>query len=258
MLPVILRFIQGKFAEYYEKHSSSVAPPASIERREFGFSLFKENIMLRHKSFRNMNDFRYFLGRVVPSNVYYSGAYYEKPESEMEEKGWLGADLVFDIDADHIDTPCNKLHDKWICGNCGFVGRGLSPERCPVCGSQKFDTKTWPCEVCLKSAKVEAVKLLDMLMRDFGFSGKEVSVFFSGHRGYHVHVESRTAKTLDSVARKEIVDYVCGLGFDAILHGLGEKGVRMSHVLRGPTLNDPGWRGRIAKGVYDFILNLSG
>jgi len=254
MLPVILRFIRDKFAEYYEKHSSSVLPPASIERREFGFLLFKENIMLRHKSFRNMKDLRSFLGRVVPSNVYYSGAYYEKPESEMEEKGWLGADLVFDIDADHIPTPCNKIHDKWICGNCGFVGRAVLPERCPICGSQKFDVKTWPCEVCLGSAKVETVKLLDMLMSEFGFSEKEVSVFFSGHRGYHVHVESEVVKTLDAVARKEMVDYVSGLGFEAVFHGLGERGIRMAHVLRGPGLNDSGWRGRIAKGVYDFIL----
>jgi DNA primase small subunit len=255
MLPVILHFIREKFAEYYEKHSSSVLPPASIERREFGFLLFKENIMLRHKSFGNMQDFRSFLGRVVPSNVYYSGAYYEKPESEMEEKDWLGADLVFDIDADHIPTPCNKVHDKWICGNCGFVGRGPSPEICPVCGSQKFDIKTWPCEVCLKSAKVETVKLLDMLMSDFGFSEKEIRVFFSGHRGYHVHVESEVVKTLDAVARKEIVDYVSGLGFDAVFHGLGERGWRAAHVLRGPSLNDSGWRGRVAKGVYDFILD---
>ncbi|MCK4434997.1 hypothetical protein KAU92_05850 [Candidatus Bathyarchaeota archaeon] len=78
--------------------------------------------------------------------------------------------------------------------------------------------------------------------------------FFSGHRGYHVHVESKAVRTLDAVARKEIVDYVSGLGFDAVFHGLGERGWRTAHVLRGPNLNDSGWRGRVAKGVYDFIL----
>jgi DNA primase small subunit len=37
-------------------------------------------------------------------------------------------------------------------------------------------------------------------------------VFFSGHRGYHVQIENEVVKTLDAMARKEIVDYVSGLG----------------------------------------------
>ena len=245
--------IQRMFREYYREADSLIKESSGIEEREFGFLLFRGG-MLRHKGFKCVDELQDFLRNFVPSHVYYSCAYYENSEAEMDKKGWLGADLVFDIDADHIPTPCNKVHDKWLCGNCGFVGRGSLPERCPICGSQKFDVKTWPCEVCLESAKVETIKLLDMLMSDFGFSEKEIRVFFSGHRGYHVHVESEAVKTLDAVARKEIVDYVSGLGFDAVFHGLGERGWRTAHVLRGPNLNDSGWRGRVAKGVYDFIL----
>jgi len=29
----------------------------------------------------------------------------------MENKGWIGADLIFDIDADHIETRCKTEHD---------------------------------------------------------------------------------------------------------------------------------------------------
>ena len=36
-------------------------------------------------------------------------------------------------------------------------------------------------------------------------------VFFSGHRGYHVHIENEAVRSLDAMARKEIVDYVTGL-----------------------------------------------
>jgi DNA primase small subunit len=89
-----------------------------------------------------------------------------------------------------------------------------------------------------------------MLIQDFGFSKKEVHVFFSGHRGYHVHLENESIKSLDTMSRKEIVDYVIGLGFDTASQGLGS-----GKLLQGPDLNDFSWRGRIAKAVYAFILN---
>jgi DNA primase small subunit len=254
MSPSSSRFVRDKFAEYYKQHSSSIQPPTSIERREFGFLLFKERIMLRHKGFRRADDFRSFLNTIVPSDVYYSSAYYERPEDEMRGKGWMGADLVFDIDADHIPTPCSKAHDTWVCSNCGSVGRGKSPRTCPSCREQKFDEKTWPCEVCLESAKAETMKLIDVLTKDFGFSSEELTVGFSGHRGYHIHVESEEIRVFDSMARKEIVDYVLGIGLETRFHGLDERDVMKSRILAGPDLYDLGWRGRIARGTYDFLL----
>jgi len=220
-----------------------------IEKREFGFASF-DGWMLRHRSFKTTNELTTFLQNSTPRDAYFSCAYYADPEAEMEKKGWLGADLVFDIDADHIPTPCGKIHDEWNCGNCGFSGKGITPQMCPKCGGEKFDTSTWPCEVCLDSAKTETLKLIDFLMYDFGFSEKEIQVFFSGHRGYHVHVESEAIRSLDSMARKEIVDYITGLGLDIAYFGLTD-----GKVLHGPNIRESGWKGRIAKGVYDFILN---
>jgi DNA primase small subunit len=241
-----IAFVQQAFREHYTKEFSFSENLSMIERREFGFATF-EGWMLRHKSFDAKNELISFLGDSVPRDAYFSCAYYEDPLAEMERKGWLGADLIFDIDADHIPTSCDKVHDQWTCGKCGFAGRGVVPENCPVCGSEKFDESTWPCEVCLASAKYETVKLLDILMKDFGFSDKELRVFFSGHRGYHVHVEHEAVMNLDSIARKEIVDYVCGLGLDNPFYGLIEKGPKMLNV------TDPGWRGRIARGIHEFV-----
>ncbi len=170
--------------------------------------------MTRHRSVANLNGLKRLLCDLAPSDVYYSSAYYDNPEADMNRKGWLGADLVFDIDADHIPTDCDKIHDEWACGKCGFNGKGITPENCPVCGGQKFDAKTWPCERCINSTKTETVKLIDILEKDFGFSESEIYVFFSGHRGYHVHIETETIRTLDSMARKEIVDYITGLGLN--------------------------------------------
>jgi len=240
-------FIRNAFRHYYEE--SRVEAPSLSEKREFGFFTMDEKMMLRHKSFGSSEDFREFLVSLVPSDVYCSCAYYEDPAAEMDKKGWMGADLIFDIDADHIPTPCNKIHDEWICNKCGFSGKGIVPEKCPACGGEKFEDRTWICEVCLASAKLETIKLLDMLTRDFGFHEKEIRTFFSGQRGYHIHIESKTVKTLDSIARKEIVDYVSGLGLETALHGLD------GNDLRNLGVNDSGWRGRIAKGMDNFILN---
>ncbi len=243
-----LAFIQSMFREYYAKDFTPNQNISVLEKREFGFASF-EGWMLRHKTFSNTDELASFLRDSVPQHAYVSGAYYEDPKAEMEKKGWLGADLLFEIDADHIPTPCNKIHDEWTCNKCGFSGKGIVPEKCPACGGEKFEDRTWICEVCLASAKSETVKLLDMLTQDFGFHENEIRTFFSGHRGYHIHVKSETVKTLDSVARKEIVDYVSGIGLETPLHGLDENDLRNLGV------NDSGWRGRIAKGMHNFILN---
>jgi len=233
-----MTFIQEMFREYYNKDFSLSENFSTIEKREFGFASF-ERWMLRHKSFKSEEELTSFLRTFVPKDAYFSCAIYGTPEAEMERKGWLGADLIFDIDADHIPTSCDKIHDEWTCGDCGFTGKGIAPTNCPACGNEKLDLNTWPCEVCLNSAKMETMKLLDMLMQDFGFSKNEIHVFFSGHRGYHVHIESEAVRTLDAVARKEIVDYISGLGFDPTFHAGSKKG----------------WSRRIARGVHDFILS---
>jgi DNA primase small subunit len=104
----------------------------------------------------------------------------------------------------------------------------------------------------LDSAKAETSNLIDMLGVDFGFSDKEMSVFFSGHRGYHVHVENEAVKTLDAMARKEIVDYVTGLGLTISNRGRkGKKGKKASEKF---FLSDFAWNKRIKQGMQHFIL----
>jgi len=239
-------FIQQKFADYYRQNLNSIQPPTSIEKREFAFLLFKEKTMLRHKGFKDAEEFRNLLLYVVPSDVYYSSAYYEKPEEEMDSKDWIGADLVFDIDADHIPTPCNKQHDTWTCKNCGASGRGAKSEACPKCAGQKFSNVSWPCPVCLGTAKEETIKLIDVLDKDFGLSTKEMNLAFSGHRGYHVHIETEPIRTLDAMARKEIVDFILGIGLESSLYDIEKS--------EGPKLDDYGWKGRIARGTYELLL----
>lgn len=195
------KYMQDRFAEYYKQNSTSILEPSSLKRREFGFLLLEKKVMLRHKSFMNVDRLRSSICNIVPSDVYYSSAYYERPAEEMKSKGWLGADLVFDIDADHIPLSCAATHDLWVCTGCGASGKGKHPPKCSACGGIKFKEKPWPCEICLEASKVEAIKLVDVLTDDFGFSSEDLTVAFSGHRGYHVHVESESVRELDSLAR---------------------------------------------------------
>jgi DNA primase small subunit len=212
---LIEEYIKKKFAEYYNLFSWRIIEPKEAAKREFGFLLFKEKIMVRHKCFSNINDLHNFIKTIVPSDVYYSSAYYLKPEEEMKRKEWLGADLIFDIDADHIDTICKKEHDKWICKNCGYIGEGSPPEACLKCGEDKIQSETWICQKCLEKAKEETLKLTEFLMKDFGFEKENIEVCFTGHRGYHIHIDSKEVLQLTSDERKEIIDYVMGIGADS-------------------------------------------
>ena len=65
-------------------------------------------------------------------------AYYENPDFDMDKKGWIGADLVFDIDADHIPTSCNKIHDEFRCVKCGFEGQRNHPGKLALLRSHKI------------------------------------------------------------------------------------------------------------------------
>ena len=243
------QFVYQKFSSFYE--NTEIKSPSAITQREFAFFLLKQRVMVRHKSFVNLSSLKSILCGNVPSDVYHSCAYYENPEADMSKKGWLGSDLVFDIDADHIPTSCNKSHDEWTCKQCGLSGNGVAPERCSNCGGQRLDSKTWPCELCLASAKEETAKLVDMLQNDFGFLDEELGVFFSGHRGYHVHVVSESSKTLDALARKEIVDYITGLGLE--LCGKGKAPSNRKASSRIFRLHDFGRHIRLRQDLSQFI-----
>lgn len=240
-------YVKKLFGEYYKYNIVEVLPPTSLDRREFGFLLFEKGIMLRHKKFLSKEKLHNFLQKKVPSNVYYSSAYYEKPDENMNKKGWLGSDLIFDIDADHIQTPCHEDHRFWICKNCLNVSR-VQTEICPQCEGTKFNVELWTCEKCLEAAKLETLKLIEFLISDLGFSTEEIDVCFSGQRGYHVHIESENIRRLNQSARKEIVDYVSGTGLKPVFHGFPDAETRKKNKTI-PEMNAPGWGGRLAREI---------
>lgn len=224
-------FVISWFRKHYEK--SPPPPPERFGRREFGFMFFDRDFVQRHVAFTRSKDLASFLMSQVPAHVYYSSAYYEVPSAPtMDEKGWLGADLVFDLDADHIKGA---------------------------------ETMSYP--EMLAAVKKEIIRLLDeFLMGDLGFGSQDIKIVFSGGRGYHVHVSDERVTSLKSHERREIVDYITGtdLSIDWVFPADPFEKRQFKHVTRVgisrrfPPANSTAWRRRFRKGTEVLLNEIQG
>lgn len=202
-----LKFLRGIYKEFYFKHTHFIELPSHIQEREFGYVPFGGG-MVRHISFKNEGELIAEILRQAPSSIYCSNARYDHPTLPMEEKGWKGAELIFDIDADTIMTECKTEHDFWYCKECYTLGKLPKPEKCIKCERRNLSEFHTVCKICLQAAKEHVKRLIDILSYDFDIPMTEINVFFSGNRGYHLHVLDNRFERLDSQARAEIVDYI--------------------------------------------------
>ncbi|MDD1773858.1 MAG: DNA primase catalytic subunit PriS [Methanomassiliicoccales archaeon] len=226
-----LEFVMKWFRKYYA--DSPPPPPNRFGRREFGFMFFDKTFVQRHLAFPKASDLNAFLRERVPAHVYYSSAYYELPAAAtMEEKKWLGADLIFDLDADHIKGA----------GGLSYTDM-------------------------LAKVKSEMTRLLDdFILGDLGFNPNDIRVVFSGGRGYHVHVFDPRVLGLKSHERREIVDYITGtdLDFDWVFEEKAfekrqfKQVTRVSKARLIPSTASGGWRRRMRIGVGRLLDSLEG
>ena len=63
--------MKRKFAEFYASPSTQIPAPATLEQRELAFLLFKEKMMVRHRSANNVNGLKRLVCDMEPSDVYY-------------------------------------------------------------------------------------------------------------------------------------------------------------------------------------------
>lgn len=227
------RFLKAKFQGHYK--SLDLRMPPSFTSREWGFISFDpmpDVVMKRHKYFGSFNEVSEYLVGMAPAHVYYSVAYYDMPGApRMDQKGWKGADLIFDLDADHLPGAKMTYSDM------------------------------------LDHVKAESLKLADFLMDDFGFSEDNIELVFSGGRGYHFHIYDDKISQLDSAERREIVNYISGRDLDfkfffkeVAMVGdtgsgskefMGRRGkIPTKWVLEG---HENGWGKRIAGYVVDYL-----
>ncbi|MFB6125972.1 MAG: DNA primase small subunit PriS [Halolamina sp.] len=213
-------YLSGRFGDYYRSATLSLPPEA--ERREWGHIPFtggEGTTMVRHQSLLDLGDVPDFLARTGPRHTYFSAAAYDDPgAASMSEKGWDGADLVFDLDADHLPGVDEAAADY---------------------------------AEMLAACKEALQNLLDLLRTDFGF--EELEVVFSGGRGYHVHVRDPGLRDLDSEARREIVDYVRAIDVDA--DDL-VRTVAVDGTTRRQLCTDGGWGARVHDRLVSSVAEL--
>jgi DNA primase small subunit len=225
-------YLRGRFGDHYRRVARSegiTAPPAANER-EWGYIPFSSGgtTMVRHESLLDLTggaDLGEFLARERPRHAYFSAGRYDHPgEDSMGKKGWRGSDLIFDIDADHLP--------------------GADPE-------------TDGYGEMLAAGKAALVDLLEFVENDFGL--EDVVIVFSGGRGYHLHVRDPGVQELGRGERREVVDYVRGLGvtFDGLIRretveGMGRKTPADKRTL--PT--GGGWAARVHRHLLDLVAEL--
>jgi len=222
-----LEFLKNSFQTYYA--SNKIGLPDRFGRREFAFLFFGGKGMVRHLGFEKREMFWNFLAERVPQHTYYSSAYYQHPDAaKMVDKTWMGAELIFDLDSDHLPNA-QKM---------GYIDS-------------------------LVEVKKEFIKLIEeFLLGDFGFKEKNMELYFSGGRGYHCHVKDPVVLDLDSNERREIVDYITGrdLQDSVIFHeqvtgrkSYGSYSFASGKSLKMPTPDQDGWKGRISRGIIELV-----
>jgi len=206
--------------------------PERHTKREFGFMFFDRDMMQRHMSFTSTDDLKRFMIAQVPKHSYYSTAYYRHPAAPtMDEKEWMGAELIFDLDADHLEGADKMSYDDMM--------------------------------IQIRS---EMMTLVDsFLMSDLGFAEDQVHLMFSGGRGYHAHVVMPDILTLGTHERRELVDYITCSGMDidwifpinkavtgqAVVNG--QKRVNVSEYRTIPDAEAGGWKRKMRNGLAEVV-----
>jgi DNA primase small subunit len=240
-----LDWLNGTFAEWYRRNPPTM--PDRFTRREFGYILWPERPgtppFVRHKAYDNADRFHWYLQKAGPHSVYYSTAYYRRPgEMKMLDKQWLGAELIFDLDADHL----------------------VEAERAKAAGHEMALADQ------LALVKSQFKRLLDeFLLGDFGLGESDVWITFSGGRGYHAHVVQDALMQLGNRERREIVDYVTGkvpaekgstkpdvsVFLDPVVTRASEwQGkVKLEQAYRMAPVTAPGWPGRVSRTLAQLL-----
>uniref|UniRef100_A0A7C5XJS0 DNA primase small subunit PriS n=1 Tax=Ignisphaera aggregans TaxID=334771 RepID=A0A7C5XJS0_9CREN len=234
------------FRKYYSK--ADLILPSDFYIREIALQPLYTESYIRHLSFSTISELRKTVTEKVPRHLYYSSAKYQEPaNTSMDEKKWLGSDLVFDIDANDVPECIeeNNVIAFRFCRACGYVTND-NLKHCPRCNSelQKFEHVN---SKCIYRALSYLEKLIDIIENDFNFNTLKAS--FSGNRGFHLIVElNNPYDGMNSEIRREIVSYIrldksIATYIKNYLLGSNQK----KTIPLPPRINEGGIRRRIAK-----------
>jgi len=223
------RWVQQRFSQYYARARLDL--PQRFTKREWAFLFFDKSFMVRHLAFQKRDQLQAYLRDQAPRHAYYSTAFYQDPGAHaMAEKGWKGATLVFDLDADHLRGAAKMGYAEM-----------------------------------LAAVKVEFVKLVDRwLVGKLGYDADDVHIVFSGGRGYHAHIEDPRVLELSAYERREVVDLITGKAdvgdflFQQAYKGGRRKDGR-GYAAKGSVMPSPergDWKGDLTRETLAFFREL--
>ncbi|MDP7975102.1 MAG: DNA primase small subunit domain-containing protein [Thermoprotei archaeon] len=216
------------FRDYYTSLDPDALFVPDLQKREFGFMPRERREMIRHMAFRDLVALKSYIISLPPSHVYSSTALYERPSApDMNSKGWLGSEIVFEFDADHMRE---------------FKGDALAK-------SGILTEEAWN---AIKKRTAELID--DFLIQDFGISSSEIKITFSGNRGFHVRVRRQEFLGLDQEARRRLVSYLnaSDLDVNGLQNLLGKAKKRSLEVV----LSQPGWMSKIRRQMKEKNCSL--
>lgn len=236
--------LRDLFSKYYSK--ADLRLPSDMEFREFALQPFGSASYVRHLSFRTPEELRRYIAQKPPLHLYYSSALYLQPSApSMDEKGWRGSDLLFDIDADQI--PGCSVQKLYYCPGDRELGREPPGARC---GSGDEVSEIEIIEPgCIELAKRNLSMLIDILVEEIGVPKGSIEIAFSGNRGFHVHCYGgEDLRTLGRDERKKLVDYIRGEGFSPeAFYRTQTRGRARTRIQPPPRATDGGIPSRVAR-----------
>ena len=115
--------------------------------------------MLRHLSFKSMKELMLSLLEKPPLMFIAQMHTIEFPTGQpMQEKRWLGADLIFDIDGKDLRMPCVPSHSYAVCIQCGVASPPETTKKIdhilarPAVLTRR-DYVSIPCSKCIDGSK---------------------------------------------------------------------------------------------------------
>lgn len=172
------------YCEHYEQHPLLIG---RIERREIALQTWRDKgPSNRHQYYQSTE---HLMGDLVRQEtvcaIFASVAYYQDPQVKApSKKGYIGSDLVFDIDL-------------------------------PIDGS-RYDWMYTACDATLDLVRV--------LTKELGFSEDSLVIDFSGSKGFHITVSDESLRDMHKDDRRHLVQYILGEKVDKSLLGVEKGG----------------------------------
>jgi len=161
---------------------------SDIQRREIAFAYKSDYPAIKGRAyyFQNVEDMReHILRKPTIVAAYASTTYYLDPNMRANSKrGFLGYDLVFDIDMPYTDEFPNRVE--------------------------------WMHEVCYRTSH-----LIEVLTSDLGFDRDTMKLSFSGSKGFHILIDDEQYRTMPIPERTQLCNYIIGTG---LVRGKVKKG----------------------------------